>query len=360
MKNTFASSIIIVALSAAGISQSSGQSKPAAAAPDAAAPDNPVARGKGFVIKRSRLDEAVNSYQANATSRGHEVPPDKLPTIEAQLLDRLIESAILNPRPTAAQKAQGEEDGNKRFQMVKQHAPSEADLVRQLKMINLTLDLLRSRLIEEATFEAVLRSRFSIGDAQIKQYYETHPGDFEQPEMVRASHILLTTVDLKAGTPLPDDQKAAKRKEIEALLKRARAGEDFAKLAKQYSEDPGAKETGGEYTFPRGRMVAEFEAAAFGMKPNQISEVVTTQFGYHIIKLSEKIPAHKLPLEEVKAKLKSYLEQVELEKLMPNDETVPKFFQDLKQEYAVEILDPRLKAVEAKLGVAEPGQSGAK
>ena len=313
-----------------------------------------VARGKGFVINRNRLDEAVNSYKANAQSRGRELAPDKIAVVEAQLLDRLIESAILNLHATAAQKASGVEEGNKRFEQVRKHAPSEADLIKQLKMIDLTLDMLRSRLIEEATFEAVLRSKFTVGDAQMQQYYDTHPADFEQPEMVRASHILLATVDLKTGMALSDDQKAAKRKQIEELLKKARAGEDFAKLAKENSEDPGAKETGGEYTFGRGRMVAEFEAAAFSMKPNQISEVITTQFGYHIIKLAEKMPAHKMQLAELKPKLKLYLEQQEIDKLMPNDEVVPKFYLDLKKENAVEILDPKLKEVEAHLGVAQP------
>ena len=85
---------------------------------------------------------------------------------------------------------------------------------------------------------------------------------------------------------------------MEGLLKRARAGEDFAKLAKEYSEDPGSKDKGGEYKFPRGQMVPEFEAAAFSLKTNQVSDIVTTSFGYHIIKLSEKIPAQKVELRQ--------------------------------------------------------------
>ena len=98
---------------------------------------------------------------------------------------------------------------------------------------------------------------------------------------------------------MTEEQKAAKRKEMEGLLKRARAGEDFAKLAKEYSEDPGSKDKGGEYTFPRGQMVPEFEAAAFSLNTNQVSDIVTTRFGYHIIKLSEKIPAQKVEFAKV-------------------------------------------------------------
>lgn len=76
----------------------------------------------------------------------------------------------------------------------------------------------------------------------------------------------------------------------EDLLKRAEDGEDVAKLAREFSEDPGLMDKGGECTFPRGQMVPEFEAAASSLKTNQISDVVTMPFGYHIIKLSEKIP----------------------------------------------------------------------
>jgi len=350
MTNQFKTLFVSTALLTGFTLCAHGQGKTPAAA-DAA--DSIVARGKGFAIKRSRLDEAVNSYKANARSRNVNLKPEQLLVVEAQLLDRLIESTILNLKATDAQKATGRDEGTKRFETVKQHAPSEQQLVQQLAGIGLTLDMLRSRLIEESTFEAVLRSKISIGDAQVKQYYDGNPADFEKPEMVRASHILLATVDLKTGQQLNDEQKAIKRKEIEALLKRARAGEDFAKLAGKYSEDPGAKDTGGEYTFPRGQMVAEFEAAAFSMKPDQISEVVTTQFGYHIIKLSEKMPAHKMSLDEVKTRLKAYLEQREIDRMMPNDEEVPKFFVDLKKDNSVEILDPILKAAEEKLGVSE-------
>src|SRR5262249_10782082 len=121
------------------------------------------------------------------------------------------------------------------------------------------------------------------------------PSRFEVPEMVRASHILLSTRDPKSSAELSDEQKAAKRKKLEELLKRARDGEDFAKLAKENSEDPGSKDKGGEYTFPRGQMVPEFEGAAFSLKTNQVSDIITTSYGYHIIKLLDRIPAKKEP-----------------------------------------------------------------
>ena len=158
--------------------------------------------------------------------------------------------------------------------------------------------------------------------------------------MVRASHILLMTTDPKTNAELTEEQKAAKHKEMEGLLTRARAGEDFAKLAKEYSEDPGSKDKGGEYTFPRGQMVPEFEAAAFSLGTNQVSDIITTRFGYHIIKLSEKIPAKKVDYAKAAANIKDGLTQQAMQKQFPD------YIAKLKKDAGVEILDEKLKAQE--------------
>jgi peptidyl-prolyl cis-trans isomerase C len=195
---------------------------------------------------------------------------------------------------------------------------------------------------DEAIAEAVLERELKVNvtDADVKKFYDDNPSKFEQPEMVRASHILISTKDMSTGVESTDDQKKAKRKQIEDLLKRARAGEDFAKLAKEFSDDPGSKEKGGEYTFPRGQMVPEFEAAAFSLKTNQVSDVVTTQFGYHIIKLNEKIPAKKVDYDKVSSDIKDYLKQQQTQKQLPD------YISRLKKEAGTEILDEKLKSKE--------------
>ena len=130
------------------------------------------------------------------------------------------------------------------------------------------------------------------------------------------------------------------------MLKRAKAGEDFAKLAKEYSEDPGSKDKGGEYTFPRGQMVPEFEAAAFSLGTNQISDIVTTQFGYHIIKTYEKIPAKKVEFDEAKNDIKEYLSGQTVQKQLPE------YLEKLEKDANVQILDEKLKP--APKAPAEP------
>jgi parvulin-like peptidyl-prolyl isomerase len=188
-----------------------------------------------------------------------------------------------------------------------------------------------------------------IKEDESKKYYEDNPAKFEEPERVRAAHILLGTKDPATGADLPEDKKAAKRKQMDDLLKRAKGGEDFGKLAKEYSEDPGSKEKGGEYTFPRGQMVPEFESAAFSLNTNQVSDIVNTSFGYHIIKLYEKLPARKEAFNGLETKTiypKPDGQKITIKEVL-NDQSMQKAFPDymrkIRKEAGVEILDDKLK-----------------
>ena len=140
---------------------------------------------------------------------------------------------------------------------------------------------------------------------------------------------------------MSDEKKKAQRKLADGLVTRARAGEDFAKLVKDYSEDINTKDTGGVITFPRGKVPAEIEAAAFALQTNQVSEVAVTVFGYHIIKLYEKLPAKKEELTEVGPSVKSFLKRQGLQKLVPG------YITKLETAAGVEILDPELKKLMA-------------
>jgi peptidyl-prolyl cis-trans isomerase D len=140
-----------------------------------------------------------------------------------------------------------------------------------------------------------IRSKITVTPDDLNRAYNDNISQFTTPEQVRASHILLKTEG-------KDD--AAVKAKAEDILKQARSGADFAELAKKYSEDESNAKNGGDLDyFGRGRMVPEFDAAAFAMEPGQISDVVKTQFGYHIIKLTDKKPATTRPLEEVKQQL---------------------------------------------------------
>ena len=140
-----------------------------------------------------------------------------------------------------------------------------------------------------------LKAKINIPEADVERAYNNNSEQYSTPEQVRASHILLKTEG-------KDD--AAVKAKAEEILKQAKAGADFAELAKKYSEDEGSAKNGGDLDyFGRGRMVPEFDQAVFAMQPGEISDLVKTQYGYHIIKLVDKKNATTRPLAEVRQQL---------------------------------------------------------
>jgi peptidyl-prolyl cis-trans isomerase D len=134
-----------------------------------------------------------------------------------------------------------------------------------------------------------------VPPGDIEQHYQQNLQQFSTPEQVRASHILLKTEG-------KDD--AAVKARAETILKEAKSGADFAALAKEHSEDEGSAKNGGDLDyFSRGRMVKEFDDAAFSLTPGSISDLVKSQFGYHIIKVVDKKPATTRPLDEVRQQI---------------------------------------------------------
>jgi peptidyl-prolyl cis-trans isomerase D len=144
-----------------------------------------------------------------------------------------------------------------------------------------------------------LHAKTVIPANEVQAEYNRQIAQFQTPEQIRARHILLNT----AGK-----DEAAVRKQADDLLAQIKAGADFAQLATKFSEDEASKVNGGDLDFfARGRMVAEFETAAFALQPGQVSEVVRTQYGFHIIKLEERRPAVTQPLDAVRAQLEDGL-----------------------------------------------------
>jgi parvulin-like peptidyl-prolyl isomerase len=148
-----------------------------------------------------------------------------------------------------------------------------------------------------------------VRDSEVEQFYEENEARLTLPEQVRVRHILLTWKPM--GT---QDDRAAIREQMEPILERARAGEDFAALAREFSEDSATKGNGGDTGFfYRGTMVPAFEQAAFALQPGEVSDPVDTVFGVHIIKLEERQEARLLPLDEVREQLRDHVREEKME-----------------------------------------------
>ncbi len=182
-----------------------------------------------------------------------------------------------------------------------------------------------------------IEPKLKVTDEDIHKYYDEHKTEFIVPEAVKARHIL---VKVEGGA----DEKAWKdaEKKINDVKKKLSDGGDFAKLAQEFSDDPGSKSRGGDLGFfPKGRMVPEFEAAAFALKPGEISAPVKTTFGYHIIQTQEKKASEAKKFEDVKQNIAQRLEGQQLQK---NVETT---VEQLKAKYPVKINETALAATDS-------------
>ena len=350
LKLILSAALVAGVISAQAATSGATNSAPKADAMTTLFGDPVIAKGKGFEIKRSELDEVVTGAKANAAAANQMLPPD----FEISILNQLVTIQLLLSKATPADRVTGKNEADMQFTNLTERFGSAEAFARQLKVVGMTEENLRAKAAAEATAKAALKRELNLNitDAQVLAYYSNHAAAFEEPEKAHVRHILLMTIDPAARQPLSTNTVAAKRNQIESILKRAKGGEDFAALAKQYSEDPGSKDNGGELPkFGRGDMVAEFEAAAFSLKPNQISDVITTMYGFHVIKLLDKAAAKKYALTEnipqisktPAAICKAELESEQIRSL------APAYVQKLRADSKVEILDPGLKALEQAL-----------
>jgi peptidyl-prolyl cis-trans isomerase D len=144
-----------------------------------------------------------------------------------------------------------------------------------------------------------LRAKVVVPESDVRRAYDDNIDQYSTPEQIRASHILLKT---------EGKEDAAVKAKIDDVLKQAKGGADFGELAKKYSEDDSNAKNGGDLDyFGHGKMVPEFDAVAFTLQPGQISDVVKTQFGYHIIKLTDKKPGTTRPFAELRQQLTDQL-----------------------------------------------------
>jgi peptidyl-prolyl cis-trans isomerase C len=301
-----------------------------------------VARGKSFQITRSQLDQEVARAEAQVTNGGRQLFREEMSQVPRRVLEQLINIQLIEAEATATDRAAGKEQAQKRLAAAKAKAGSEQAFDQQLKRLGTTPAELLAKWTEALTADTVLKReiKITVTDQDVRKEYDANPNQFQAPETVRVSHILLATRNRQTGAPLPPDQQAAKRKQAEDILKRARAGEDFAKLAAEFSDDSVSKDKGGEYTFSRGEMLPEVENAAFALTPNQISDIVTSAYGFHIIKLNEKIPAHQVKFADAAADIKTALTEQAIQKQFPD------YIAKLQKEAGVEILDVKLRPMQ--------------
>jgi parvulin-like peptidyl-prolyl isomerase len=214
--------------------------------------------------------------------------------ISRVILDQLIEQRLVMQEARSRNAMPTEVQVEFQLQQIKRNFPTEADFATALAQRNLTLAALKDRLRANVAVRNLMGkvAPVTVSDAEVEQYFRTHRSEFDRPEQVHVKHILLAT-----------------ESEARLVLARLRrGGESFDALALQYSKDPGSRQKGGDLGFVnRGQLVPEFEQAAFSLQPKQISDIVKTQFGYHLIMLLERRPPQPANLEQSQDQIRNLL-----------------------------------------------------
>lgn len=273
-----------------------------------------VAKVNGAAIKESELTKNINQVLAQNPQMGAMVSSeDKMKDFRLKVLQDLITTELLSQEGKKLKIKDLDQQVDEEYKKLRSNLPKEEDFQAALKEHNMTEKDLRKDIEKGIRIQKVvndqveqIKKNVSVSEQDIKAFYNdaANKDKFMQKESVKASHILIKVA--KDATK-EDDAKAQKK--IKELLKRAKKGEDFAKLAKENSEDPTAAQNSGELGyFSTEEMVPEFAKAAFALKPGEISDVVKTSFGYHIIKSEDKKPEQMTPYDEVKDKVAKFLE----------------------------------------------------
>lgn len=264
-----------------------------------------LVEGKGLAITAGEVIQAIQDNLGTRTAQLKSVDAGQLKSIIEQGATQLAERKLLLAAAAGAKTVVPAEEVDKALQAQYAQAGGEPAFLEALKGAEISIDHVKKSVQETLVInkylEGIAASKAKVTEEDIrKAYQEETAGD----KTASVRHILLLTQGKTEA------EKAEARKKIEDILVKAKAGEDFAALAKQYSEDPGSKDNGGLYeNFGRGQMVKPFEDAAFLVPVGQISGVVETSYGYHIILVVDRKKETR-PFEEVRAEIESRLKDV--------------------------------------------------
>lgn len=263
-----------------------------------------VATVNGQNITKQQLQELFNAAIQASGAKVEDLNSQQQLGGYTQLLQDLIMDKLV--AEAASSEKVSDADVDAELAKIKGQFPDDKTFQEQIAQAGMTPEKLKENIRTGLQQSRWMKSQVKtpdVTDDQAKAFYESNIKEFEQPETVKASHILfMVDPDAPADVVKQKEQAAAKAAE------RAAAGEDFTKLAKELSEEPGASESGGDLGFfPKDRMVPEFAEVAFAQKVGDISKPVKTQFGWHIIKVTDKKVAGTVPFDQVKEQVVSYL-----------------------------------------------------
>jgi peptidyl-prolyl cis-trans isomerase C len=277
-------------------------------ADQAASSGEEAASVNGKPISKSQYERDLSVFQKQAAQKGQQLSDADLTTVKNRILENLIDTEVLYQQSQKEGVKVDDQAINDQIETIKKRFSDEAAYKKALEGMGVSEKEIRAQIQRGLAINQLLDNnvgqKITVTEEESKKYYNNNPNMFKQPEQVKASHILI-----KVAPDAEESIKVQARKKIETVQKKVRQGEDFGLLAKANSEGPTAQRDGDLGYFHRGRMAKPFEDAAFALNVGEVSGIVETQFGYHLIKVTDKKPARTIPYKEVQLRLKQYLKK---------------------------------------------------
>lgn len=273
-----------------------------------------VARVNGTEITRQALLGSLEAIRGRMRLPAGDLPID----VYQSVLGQLVDFELLFQASKSLNLAASSEVVNAQFEEIRSRFPSEEAFSSELATQEMTPELLKENLRRDLSVQALIETeyagRLTVTDQAKQRFYEEHKAEMTEPESLNVAHILV-----KVDESASEEDRLQARRKIDRVRQQAGEGSDFGELARQNSDDPGSKDAGGQMTITRGQTVPEFEAAAYALEQDGISEVVETRFGFHIIKLLGRTPARTASYQEAEATIQQFLEQQELRDLIQSE-----------------------------------------
>ncbi|BBO77609.1 peptidylprolyl isomerase [Desulfosarcina widdelii] len=267
-----------------------------------------IARVNDQMLMRQDLDREMKLVSLRLARQGQPVSAAQLKQYEANIRETLINRTLLLQQARSAGVDVKESLVTKALSEFKAAFDGEMGYARALADMGFSEESLKNQIRDGLAVKALIDDKvtrhISLSDRQVRAFYDDNPSLFRRPEQVRASHILIKVPE-NADPAKKDEALAA----IQALKARIENGEDFAVLAMENSDCPSKAKGGDLGFFGREQMVKPFSDAAFALQPGQMSDVVETRFGYHLIRVTERQEEQTLPFNDVKEAIASRLRQ---------------------------------------------------
>ena len=260
------------------------------------------------VLYRQDLDREMKLVSLKLARQGRPVDDAQLKRYEGSIRETLIKRSLLLQQAKSMDIKVADRLVDKALAEFKAAFKDEAGYARALTEMGFTEKMLTDQIRDGLTIKALIDSevvrKISLSDKQIRAFYDDNPDLFQRPEQVKASHILIAVPE-----GADEEKKAEALAAIQALKTRIDNGENFATLAMEHSACPSKAKGGDLGFFGREQMVPPFSEAAFALAPGQVSDVVETRFGYHLIRVTEKKAAQTMAFNDVKEAIATRLRQ---------------------------------------------------